>query len=121
MEQLLCHLVGDYILQSHTMAINKRSDVRWAIYHGITYTLPFILIASSNALFVIAFTHVIIDHLGIANYITSYKNYVFGTFNAKALSEVYPETTPPFLGVWLCIILDNTLHLLINYLSIKYL
>lgn len=121
MEQLLCHLVGDYILQSHTMAVNKRINVWWAVYHGITYTLPFMLIASPNALFVIVFTHVIIDHLGIANYITSYKNYVFGTFNVNVLSEVYPESTPPYLTAWLVILCDNTLHLLINYLSIKYL
>ncbi len=121
MEQLLCHLVGDYILQSHDMAVNKTSSTKWAVYHGVMYSLPFITIASPNALFIISFTHVIIDRLRLAVLITKWKNYIFGSFNLQALQETYPEGTPPFLSVWLVIILDNTLHLIINYLAIKYL
>ena len=56
MEQLLCHLIGDYILQSHDMAVNKTSNSLWAGYHGVMYTLPFIFIASPTALFIISFT-----------------------------------------------------------------
>ena len=121
MEQLLCHLVGDYILQSHTMAVKKKGSSFWATYHGIVYSLPFIFIASPNALFVIAFTHVIIDYLSLANYVTSFKNFFFGTFDAKCLKEVYPEQTPLYLTVWLVILMDQTIHLVINYFAIKYL
>lgn len=121
MEQLLCHLVGDYVLQSHNMAVNKTSSTKWAVYHGIMYSLPFITIASPNALFIIAFTHVIIDRFRLATYVTRWKNYLFGSFNPQSLQELYPEGTPAFLSVWLIIICDNCLHLLINYSAIRFL
>lgn len=121
MEQLLCHLFGDYVLQSHIMAINKTKYPIWAVYHGIMYSLPFIFIASPNALFVIAFTHVIIDYLGLAKEITKVKNYLFGNLNPQTLKEIYPQETPEYVTFWLLILLDNTMHLTINYFSIRYL
>jgi hypothetical protein len=39
--------------------------------------------------------------------------------NCKATG--YPSETPAFLSVWLMIIADNTIHLAINFLSMKYL
>lgn len=39
----------------------------------------------------------------------------------EALQEVYPLGTPEYISFWLLIILDNTMHLLINYFSILYL
>lgn len=33
----------------------------------------------------------------------------------------YPSETPPFMAVWLMIITDNTIHLTINYLSLRFL
>jgi hypothetical protein len=121
MEQLLCHLVGDYCLQSHDMATKKTTETKWAVYHGIMYTLPFITIASYKPLFVIAFTHVIIDRFRLATYVTKWKNYLFGGFNPQALQQLYPEATLPYLSVWLIILVDNSCHLLINYFAIKYL
>lgn len=35
--------------------------------------------------------------------------------------SVLPKAAPPFLGVWLLIIADNTLHLLINYSALTWL
>ena len=120
-EQFLAHLVGDYILQSHNMAINKTKSTWWAVYHGIMYSLPFIFIASPNALFVITFTHVVIDRLRLANYVTKGKNYLFGDFNPQSLKEIYPQGTPEYISFWLVILVDNTMHLIINYFSILYL
>ena len=39
----LAHMVGDYVIQSHWMAVEKTK--RWwpAIAHGVTYGLPFLL------------------------------------------------------------------------------
>ena len=54
MEQLLAHLVGDYIFQSHDMAVNKTKNSYWALYHATTYTLPFLLL-TLNPLAIILF------------------------------------------------------------------
>ena len=32
----------------------------------------------------------------------------------------YPEGTPPFLSVWLYIIIDNVFHMLMNYGFIEF-
>jgi hypothetical protein len=120
-EQLLCHLVGDYILQSHDMALNKTRSITWATYHGLAYSLPFAFIATAPAVIVICITHILIDRFAVARYVTRAKNYIFGSGNKKALTEEYPTNTPPYLSTWLVIILDNTLHLLINYFAVKYL
>jgi hypothetical protein len=40
----LAHMVGDYLIQNHWMAVEKTK--RWwpAVVHGVTYGLPFLLI-----------------------------------------------------------------------------
>jgi hypothetical protein len=120
MELLLCHLIGDYVIQSHTMAIKKTANNYWALYHAIVYTLPFLFLTTNIiSLLIICSTHFIIDRFKIATYLTKAKNYIFGTFDKRSLLELYPENTPPFLSVWLIIILDNTLHLLINYYVLR--
>jgi hypothetical protein len=42
-DQLLAHLIGDYVLQSDWMASNKRTDNGAALAHAIGYSLPFLL------------------------------------------------------------------------------
>lgn len=119
MEQLICHLIGDYILQSHTMAIKKTTNIKWALYHAFWYTVPFLLLTQNIfSLLIICVSHALIDRFKVATYITKYKNYIFGDFNKNTLNELYPEGTPAWLSTWLVIILDNTLHMLINYLCI---
>lgn len=44
MEQLIAHLIGDYILQSHDMAVNKVRSNYWALYHAVMYSLPFVFL-----------------------------------------------------------------------------
>lgn len=122
MEQLLAHLVGDYILQSHDMAVNKTKNSYWAAYHAFTYSLPFVLLTQNLlALFIVGFTHFLIDRFRIAVQVTKLKNYAFGKFDKEVfnLANGYPEETPAWLFTWLIIILDNTMHLVINYLVLN--
>ena len=121
MNQLLAHLVGDYILQSHKMAISKTKSSYWAIYHALTYTLPFLFITLEPLqLISICLTHFFIDRFRLAVWVVKVKNYIFGDFTWYKTNTGYPENTPEFLSVWLLIIADNTLHLLLNYLIILY-
>jgi hypothetical protein len=39
----------------------------------------------------------------------------------KACPTGYPPNTPAWMAVWLLIIADNTLHLTINYLALRFL
>lgn len=124
-EILIAHAIGDYVLQSHWMATEKTK--RWwpAIVHGVVYTLPFLFITQSlAALAVIAGTHVIIDHYRLARHLSWLKNLLAPrprpTWDDSRATG-YPSSTPPWLAVWLMIIVDNTLHILINVLAVKYL
>lgn len=145
MEQLIAHLIGDYILQSEWMANNKTSNNYACFCHVMFYSIPFLFIGGSwSAYLIIVSTHFLIDRFRLAKYLVYAKNFIapeteifagtpeeieFGVNdgfknkykweNCKATG--YPSETPPFLAVWLLIIADNTLHLLINYLAIKYL
>ncbi len=75
MEQLLAHLIGDYILQSHWMAENKTKAFWPAFVHALLYSLPFVLIApSGQAWGVIFFTHFLIDRYRLARYLVWAKN-----------------------------------------------
>lgn len=121
MEQLLAHLVGDYIFQSHDMAVNKTKNSYWALYHATTYTLPFLLLTLNPlAIIIILLTHFAIDRYRVAMWVTKVKNYLFGKFDKRVfdLANGYPEETPAWLTTWLIIILDNTMHLVINYLAL---
>lgn len=113
MNQLIAHLIGDYILQTHWMAVNKTSKLYVAIIHAFFYTLPFLVLTHNlGSLLVIFGTHVVIDRYRVAMYITRLKNWCFE-------GNGYPEGTPIWLSTWLVIILDNTLHLIINYLALQ--
>jgi len=116
---LLAHLVGDYLIQSHWMAVEKTK--RWwpAIVHATTYGLPFLLITQSPAaMAVIVGTHAVIDRYRLARHVVWAKNQLAPAGHrpmwADSSATGYPSSTPPWLAVWLLIIADNTLHLLIN-------
>ena len=124
MEQLLCHLFADYWLQNDWMALNKKKHFWIALVHSIIYTIPFLLLTRSwVVLSVICLTHAIIDHTDIVCKLNQIKNWDFyGCFGWDniLIKDGYSDR-PLFIRVWLIIIQDNILHLIINYLSIKYL
>lgn len=117
---ILAHFVGDYLLQSHWMATEKTK--RWwpAVVHGVTYTLPYLMVTQSLwALLIIAGTHIVIDRFRLARQLMWLKNLIgpraFRTSWAEAKGNSgYSASIPPWLAVWLMIVADNTCHLLIN-------
>ena len=124
MEQLILHLVGDYLTQTDWMAKNKtRLDVA-ASAHAIVYTLPFILLEPSALAFVvIMWTHFYIDRYRLARYVVFAKNWVTDRSLrwADCSATGYHKDAPPWLAFWLLIIADNTLHLSINYAALRWL
>ena len=115
-ESLLCHLVGDYWLQNDWMALNKKKNALIALTHSLVYTIPFLFITQSFwALFVICITHALIDGTDLVHRLNRIKNWNFNT------DDGYDSERPIWLTVWLIILQDNTLHLLLNYLALRYL
>lgn len=125
--QLLCHLIGDYMLQSSWMANNKMK--RWlpALAHAAAYSLPFAvgLRPSPLAIAVIAGTHLLIDRFRLVRYVAFANQFLSPLSEVKAWADCsgtgYHKDTPPWLAVWLMIIVDNTMHLALNALALAYL
>ena len=124
MEQLIAHLVGDYLLQTSYMAEHKVRSWPVAILHAFVYSIPFVFLTqSATALAVIFSTHAVIDRYRLARYVAMVKNMVGepGSWRQYKTYTGFSEKTPDWMSVWLVIITDNTMHLIINYFSIKYL
>ena len=126
MEQLILHLTGDYLLQSDWMALNKIKSNRAAATHAFVYSLPFLLLQPSFAAwFVIFFTHFLIDRFAVAKYIAYAKTKLAPSNWWPSWKDCcvngYNKDIPVWLSTWLLIITDNTIHLIINYLALKYL
>jgi hypothetical protein len=135
MEQLLAHLVGDYWLQPDWVAQNKLASnpkhaSRWpawavCLFHALLYTLPFVILTRSwRALLVIGVTHRLIDHFGLGAKFSWLKNRVLGCSHSWAECKGscgYSPDRPAFLTVWLTILVDNSLHLLLNYVALRWL
>lgn len=69
MNQLIAHLIGDYVLQNHWMAINKTTNSFAAWCHVCLYGIPFLFLVDSwTALAVIVGTHFVIDRFRLAQY-----------------------------------------------------
>ena len=124
MEQLIAHLVGDYLLQTSYMAEHKVRSWAVAILHACVYSIPFVFLTQSPAALAVIFsTHAVIDRYRLARYVAMAKNMVGepGSWRQYKTYTGFSEQTPEWMSVWLVIITDNTMHLIINYFSIKYL
>ncbi len=148
-DQLVAHLVGDYLLQSDWMAQRKRTSSIAALTHAIAYTIPFLFIAGSAswlACSVIIWSHFLIDRFGLARYVVWAKNFLAPRWMprecgceppcpqpyvraarirtrpwSKCQKTGYPPDRPEWLAVWLLIIADNVLHILINAAALRWL
>jgi hypothetical protein len=119
MEQLLLHLLGDYIIQNDHVALNKKKNTLkgwiYCIWHCLSYSLPFLLITNIYAVAAIAITHMAIDKTNIVSHFLKYKNFTKDISNFGFIPE-----RPFAISIWLNIYADNTIHLIGNYLIIKY-
>jgi Protein of unknown function (DUF3307) len=123
MEQLILHLVGDFVTQSDWMATNKTRRSWPAFCHAVVYSLPFLLIGSSAAVSVIFVTHFFIDRYRLIRYLIWAKNQLSPQRHPWAECSVtgFHQSTPEWLATWLMIISDATIHLICNYCSLRWL
>jgi hypothetical protein len=138
-DQIVAHLVGDYILQSDWMANEKTKRSVAAVAHALTYALPFLFFRPSLAAFTfIVATHFVIDRWRLARYVVWAKNWLAPwtvvtdtTWNLRyyfapnrpwrdCSSTGYDPERPAWLAVWLLIIADNTLHLICNGIALRF-
>lgn len=119
MTALFLHMLGDYVTQNHWLAITKVQNTKIGylacLIHSLLYSLPFLLLGSVSAVTIIFISHFLIDKFRLAKYIVQLKNWCFNTPTG------FPEGTPAFISIWILFIVDNLLHISINYLSIYYL
>lgn len=109
MEQLILHLVGDYLLQNDWMAQNKKNrglfGLRSCLVHCLLYAIPFFFIANSMQVALIFSTHFLIDRWFFVKW---YMNMV----GQKKFAQ------PP-MAPWSIFFVDNTFHLICNYLILS--
>jgi len=123
-DQLLLHVIGDYVIQSDWMATEKTKRSLAALAHVVTYALPFLLLtASPVALTVIAGTHFVIDRWRLARFVCWAKNWPWPGRRpwSECAGTGYPSDRPPWLATWLMIIVDNTMHVVINGAALRWL
>lgn len=123
---LLGHLIGDYLLQSKFMALNKSNDnwrgVLTCSWHVLIYTISVcLMIGTSNPLvwLLVFATHWFIDRWSLATY---WLRLIHGrTFDAAYISkDKYREFDIAFTSLVYAVV-DNTFHLLSLWLIVKYL
>ena len=125
-DQILAHLVGDYLIQSDWAATEKTKRSLAAAVHAITYGLPFLFFRPSIAAFAfIAVTHFVIDRWRLARYVVFAKNFLAPRPSwpewSRCSATGYDKDRPPFLAFWLLIIGDNAMHLILNGIALKWL
>ena len=124
MEQLLLHLIGDYVTQTDWMARTKVSTSFAALCHAFVYSLPFLLLSPSlTAIVVIALSHFLIDRFRLARHVAFGKNKLTG-WHLKWVdcrATGFPPDVPAGHAFWLMILVDNTMHLSINYAALRWL
>jgi hypothetical protein len=124
-DQIVAHLVGDYILQSDWMANEKTKKSMAALAHVLAYSVPFIFLRPSfGALVFIAGTHFVIDRWRLARFVCWTKNYLAPKSYwfpwVDCAGTGYHKDRPAWLSVWLMIVADNTMHLICNGLAFRY-
>ena len=111
-DQLVAHAVGDYLLQSEWMAVEKTKRSLPALIHCLFYLIPFLFITQNPAtLAVIGGTHFVIDRWHLARYVAWLKNRPWPGSAAwpECRATGFHPDTPPWMATWLVIIIDNVM------------
>jgi hypothetical protein len=121
-DQLLAHVVGDYVLQSDWMAQGKTRRTLPAVVHALVYTVPFLALRPSPAgWLLIAISHFVIDRWRLARYVCWMGGHLAPPPHptwAECQRTGFPTEREPWMSAWLLIIADNTMHVLINAVSL---
>ena len=120
MEQLILHLIGDYLTQSDWMALNKTKSFLPAATHALIYSLPFLLLTGLGgrgflAWLVILNTHFLIDRFRLARYVVWAKNWMAPWGNKETMSQTIERLRergsigrgPVFVGDELAVTIDE--------------
>lgn len=124
MEQLLLHLLGDYVTQTNWMAREKLRRWSAALVHALVYALPFALLQPSWAAWWVIFgSHALIDRYALARHVIFLRSKLFAPQLrwADCRETGFGPQVPPYKAFWLMVITDNTLHLCINYAALRWL
>jgi hypothetical protein len=130
--EILCHLFGDYVLQNQWMANNKTKSHLAALVHVTLYTLPFLFLTSNIwSLAIISTTHFLIDRYRLVTHWTRFWGVGCTGYLPTALShDVLPwepewesansrwEYAPAYINFFCMVVVDNTFHLLINHFAL---
>jgi len=133
-DQIVAHLIGDYVLQSDWMATEKTRKSIAATAHALCYSIPFAVCRPSfEAWAFIVVTHFVIDRWRLARYVVWAKNWLAPVgFTSDRVPWIwqrpwrdcvgtgYPPDRPVWLATWLLIIADNTMHLLCNGIALRW-
>ncbi len=124
-DQLIAHAVGDYVIQSDWMATEKTRRSVAAATHAVTYLIPFLFLTRSvAALAVMGGTHFVIDRWRLARYVVWISNFAAPPGTNPPWPECtatgFPPDRPPFLTVWILIIVDNLMHIGINAAALTW-
>ena len=108
MLQLICHLIGDFCLQNDYIAERKTRNTAVCLMHVLLYSVPFFALIGPSwpAMAVIVGTHFLIDRFSLTRlWVNGFK---------IGVEKDYP------IRFWLYVIVDNTIHLTINYVALSH-
>jgi hypothetical protein len=108
---LLCHFIGDYLLQNDWTAQNKTENT----LPTLIYSTPFIFLVHNFYVwfFLVFLSHYLIDKYKLAVYWIKLVNWNWSSTNFG-----YATDKPVWMSIWLVIIIDNVFHVLFNTVAI---
>lgn len=123
---IIGHLIGDYILQTDWMALNKKKHTWPCFIHCLLWSLSVTLISGASLLaFTLLFiTHFIQDRTNIIIWWMKLKwkdQSKFMECDTLLIKHDYEPSIKPGLGPWSIIIVDNVWHIIFITLIWRFL